>query len=588
MNTPKQFFILLLFTLASLFQAANAIGATITAQVSRSPIAIDETFVLTFEADGEPDDDPDFRPLEKNFDILRRSQSQNVQMTNGRFSRTARWTLSVMAKTTGNLKIPAITFGADRSKAITIQVRDAAQPKSGKAAEDLFLEVSVEPGSAYVRQQLIYRVRLYRSINITDPRLTAPEFNDPDAMVEQLGKEHAYETQRNGKNYLVSQIDYVVFPQTSGTLTLEPMAFQARGRQRPHNRGRFGSPFDMLEQAGPVKRIHSKALSIEIKPIPKDAGKPWLPASNLHLTATWPRSNQEFRVGEPATRTFTLVAVGLTSVQLPEINPKIPAGFKQYPDQPALDDRQDSNNITGIRQEKIALVPTKPGLHTLPAVEIPWWNTATNRQEVARIPEQQIQVLPAPGSTLEAATSGLTPEPAATAAETENLGMPPVSKPAGTPASPKNEGEIYRGLSLFLALGWMVTAIAWWRLGGRPKPAQSVTINNGTVPLGKSRKQCLSDLKRACDANSAEAARPALLAWGATQWRTTPPRGLIDIAMHLNGKAARQVEILERTLYGKGGNKWEGAALWETIQHYKPEQRAGNSADDSLAQLYLS
>ena len=588
MKKIKQAPFLLILTLALLLQATHATGAPIKAEVSRNPVTVDETFELTFETDGSPNGDPDFGPLKKDFDILHRGQSQNIQMVNGRYSRTTRWTLSLMAKTIGKLKIPPISFGNDRSNAVAIQVWGSAKPKPTQSGKDLFMEVAVEPKTAYVGQQLIYHVRLYRSVNITDPSLTAPKFNDPDVMVEQLGNEQAYETQRHGKNYLVSQIDYAVFPQTSGTLALEPLVFQARVVQHPHGRGRFRTPFDMFDQAGVVKRIRSKALSIEVQPIPNGAQKPWLPASNLQLSASWPKSNPKFRVGEPATRTLTLVADGLMSAQLPEISHDIPAGFKQYPDQPVLEDRENSNHITGVRQEKIALVPTKPGLHTLPAVEITWWNTATNQQEVARVPELQIEVLPAVDTVSEPKISTPVPKKATATTGAQNIEMPPTLVETDPATGVETKGGLYRWLSLFLALGWVATAIAWWQLGGRQKPAQNATADSETAPTKKSKKQCLSDLKQACDNNNAQAARLALMAWCATQWTATPPRGLTDITMRLKGKAAQQIKILERALYGKDENSWEGMALYEAIQDYKPKQPVDEETSDSLAPLYLS
>ena len=581
-ETMTRAFPFILILAASLLPPpAHAAGATIEARVSRNPVTMDETFRLTFEAEGDLDGDPDFSPLEKDFDILQRSQSQNIQMINGRYSRTTRWTLSLMAKAPGKLEIPPISFGGDRSNGISIQVWESARPQAADTGRDLFLEVSVEPETAYVGQQLIYRVRLYRAVNITDPSLTPPKFNDPDALVEQLGEEQAFEARRHGRNYLVSQIDYAVFPQTSGTLTLEPMVFQARILRQAHGGGRFGSPFDMLERAGPVKRVRSKPLSIEVLPIPKDAPRPWLPASSLQLSASWPESQPRFRVGEPVTRTLILVADGLMSAQLPRIAPAIPAGFKQYPDQPLLEDREDNGIITGIRQEKIALVPTEPGLHTLPAVEIAWWNTATNRREVARVPEQRIQVLPAAGSAPEPP-----PEPSPAKRETKSLERPPTPAGTGMPGRAEAGEGFFRWLSLFLALGWVATALAWWRLGGRRKPGRTTAGN--TAPAEKGRKQCLAELKRACIANDAEAARSALAAWGATQWPAAPPRGLTDMAARLDGEAARQASILEQALYGRDGGGWEGAALWEAIRHVQPPRTPRESTGDALAPLYPS
>jgi len=557
MNIHKQLCTQLLLILALLLQASNAIGATITTQVSRNPVVIDETFDIIFEADGSPDDDPDFSPLEENFEILHRSRSQNIQLINGDYKRATRWTLAVMAKKTGNVIIPSIAFGSDRSQTITTQVQKTSQATPGSATQDIFLEILVEPENSYVQQQLIYHIQIYRAVNI----------------------EQTFETQRNGKRYLVSQISYAVFPQASGTLTLDPITFQARISQ--HSQRRFGSsPFDMFGQSGTMKRFHSDAVHVEIKPAPNNAGTPWLPTNNLQLSSSWPKPNPEFRVGEPVTRTLVVFADGLTSAQLPEINATIPKGFKQYPDQPALEDRQDSNGITGIRQEKTALVPTKPGLHTLPEIAITWWNTQTHQKQIARLPEMQIQVLPAEGTASEPLIT--TPAIATPSNEVEPQQVPEIAR---SPGMLKQESNLYRWLSLFLALGWLGTVITWWWLQKKQAPTAQTT-DKAPNRTSKSRKQCLTILKQACQNNSPQAARTALLAWGATQWINSPPHGLTDIAMRLDSKIAEHIKLLERTLYAKNHSDWKGTDLWEAIQNIKAQQETEAGADEVLAKLY--
>ncbi len=562
----------LFFSLILLLQAANAFGATITAEVSRNPVSIDETFELIFEADGAVDDEPDFSPLEHDLEILSRSQSQSIRMINGDYSRTTRWALSVMAKRAGQLTLPAISFGSDRSQPLSILVREAAQPDPASSGEDMFMEVSVEPETAYVQQQLIFHLRIYRAVNIVDASLSAPQFNDPDIIVEQLGEEQNFETQRNGRRYLVSQIDYLAFPQASGTLTLEPITFQTRVMQQSRHR------FDMFGQAGAIKRIRSKALSIEIKPIPKNATGPWLPLTNLQLSASWPKANPEFRVGEPVTRTLAIVADGVTAVQLPEIHTEIPPGFKQYPDQPMLQDHKDENGVTAIRQEKIALVPTRPGAHVLPAITVRWWNVQTNRQEVARIAEERIQVLPAVGASAPAEP----PPSVANSPATQDAKASPELPP---PAAP-NSG-IYPWLALFFALGWLATAAAWWWFGYYRQPKKAAPEERGGSPKAKRRNKILAELREAGQAGDASAVSRALLAWGKTVWPEAPPKGLVELAAHFDAATAANMLALNQSLYGKKRGNWDGDALWRAVKNYRTDRSMQKPRTEKLEPLYL-
>ncbi len=564
--TPRLFFALVL-----LLQVASVFGATITAEVSRNPVSIDETFELIFEADGVADGEPDFSPLEHDLEILSRSQSQSIRMINGDYSRTTRWALRVMPKRAGQLTLPAISFGSDRSPPLSILVREAAQPDSASSGEDMFMEVSVEPETAYVQQQLIFRVRIYRAVNIVDASLSAPQFNDPDIIVEQLGDEQNFEMQRNGRRYLVSQIDYLAFPQATGTLTLDPIMFQTRVMQQGRHR------FDMFGQAGAIKRIRSKALSIEIKPIPKSATQPWLPLTNLQLSASWPKANPEFRVGEPVTRTLAIVADGVTAAQLPEIHTEIPPGFKQYPDQPMLQDHKDENGVTAIRQEKIALVPTRPGEYVLPAITVSWWNVQTNRQELARIAEERIQVLPAAGR----------PAPVEPPASVANS---PAAQDANASPEPQPQAAPNSGISpwlaLFFALGWLATATAWWWFGYYRQPKKAVP-EKGDPPKTKRRNKILAELREACQADDASAVSRGLLAWGKTVWPEAPPKGLVELAAHFDAATAANMLALNQSLYGRKRGNWDGDALWCAVKNYRTERHAQKPRSEKLEPLYL-
>ncbi len=562
----------LLLTLVLLLQAAGAVGATITVDVSRNPVAIDETFDLIFEADGTPDGEPDFSPLEQELEILSRSQSQSIRMINGDYSRTTRWILTVMARRAGELEVPVISFGRDRSHPLSVQVQEANQVDPASGGQDMFMEVSVEPERAYVQQQLIFHVRIYRAVNIMEASLSAPRFNDPDIIVEQVGEEQNFEVQRNGRRYLVSQISYLAFPQRSGTLTLDPFVFQAR--VVPQGRHRFGL---FGQGGGAIRRIRSEALSIEILPVPKGAAQPWLPLSNLQLSASWPKTDPEFRVGEPVTRTLAIVADGIAAAQLPEIHPEIPPGFKQYSDQPMLQDHKDEHGVTAIRQEKIALVPTRPGTYVLPAVEVRWWNVQTNRQEVARIAEERIQVLPVADAP---SPAELPPVAAAGPVVQEARTLSGPALPAAT------GGGFYPWLSLFLALGWAATAAAWWWSSHRRRPPAAAPEARGRG-LSERRSKLLAELKRACRAGDSAATGRALLAWGRTVWPADPPKGLVELAARLEAPAAANILALDQSLYGRQPGRWDGDALWRAVQAHAaagPVWRA--PAEEGLEPLY--
>ena len=71
--------------------ASGIQAATIRAHVDRNPVPVNESFVLTFDVQGDADGEADFSPLEALFDILNRSQGSKIQIINGRMDRTSQW-----------------------------------------------------------------------------------------------------------------------------------------------------------------------------------------------------------------------------------------------------------------------------------------------------------------------------------------------------------------------------------------------------------------------------------------------------------------------------------------------------------------
>jgi len=242
----------------------------------------------------------------------------------------------------------------------------------------------------------------------------------------------------------------------------------------------------------------------------------------------WGQENLQFTVGEPVTRTLMLFADGLTSAQLPEIESALPEGLKQYPDQPLLRDRENPDGITGIREFKVAIVPSRSGRFTLPAININWWNVDTRRMETASIPQQQIEVLPAIGGEIQSA-----PVKDAVTSQPQQQAPTAISSNANT------HYPWLQALTIFFGLGWFGTALAW-RYNTKKKPAAKPI--EAPIP-GKSGKADMRVLRAACLANEPVAAGKALLKWGVSQWPDSPPATITSTH-------CTPIPGLSRTVYG--------------------------------------
>lgn len=541
--------------------ASSAWAADIQVAVDRNPVRLNESFKITFTAYQEPDGKPDFSPLAENFDILNQQRSSNASWVNGQSSRTEQWILNVMAKQAGELLIPPISFGADSSKALTIKVSDSPQPAQGN--DDVFLQVEAAPEKPYVQSQVVYTLKLYRRVQITQASLNEPEVKD--ALVEKLAEDSTYATQLNGVDYWVTERKYAIFPQQSGVLTIAPLTLTAEvlAAQRPSFNGFFN------RQVTETRRVSSKAITLNVLPVPPQfSGSTWLSADDVVLKDNWSDSNLQTKVGEPLTRTITLSAKATTVGQLPELAGQDNIdGLKTYPDQPLLKEDKQSDGLTALREEKIAYIPAKAGDFTLPAIRIDWFNGTTGKMETAQLPAVTIKALAAGGESGTAAPSSA---PATTTAEPA----------AQAPSLPPSEGLVFwQGLSAFLALGWLVTAIAWTRSRRKRRAQTAVAVS--ARPAGDS---AVKRLKAACLTNDPQAATQALLQWGRQNLGID---NLNSLARSTDEPLSGQILELNRLVYSGDSQAWKGAELWQAFnQRQIVTAQAKPGADDVLEPLY--
>ncbi|HHO59950.1 MAG TPA: protein BatD [Thiotrichales bacterium] len=563
--------------LAGLLSSTTALAVNITVKTSHNPVALDDSFHLIYEADSNVDDDPDFTPLEQYFDILNSSQSTNMRLINGNYSLKKTWDLAVMAKDVGSFTVPPISFGSDKSPSIRITVKNSVTPNStlpnGQASipAKIFLESSIDKKQVWVQEQIIYSVRLLRTVSITGASLSEPTTSDPDAIIQRLGEDSSYQTTRNGIRYDVIERRYVIFPQHSGRLTINAVTFEGR-----INATQPRTIFDQFRMSGQLKRLRSPVVNAKIKPKPAGINtQDWLPASQLNLSEEWSEDIEQAKTGEPLTRTITLVAAGQAGVLLPDIKVADIDGLKQYPDKPVTTDRQHNNGITGARQIKIAIIPTRPGRYTLPAIKLPWWNTRTNRAEVATLPATTLVVTGA------APTPAQTPAPAAGVADTVTTStatMPPA------PVVVHEDSSRWKIVSLTLALGWLATLVYLFA-SRRPKPAARPKVKKPALaPLEKAVIQASKNRR-------GEELKNALLAWAQARWPEQHISSLTQLARFCPPALQQEIEQLNKALYNPAAQDPNGVdynALASAFRQFKKDRSSagGQNEPPALQPLY--
>jgi len=535
---------LLLVLLSLLILFCGLVQADVTISIDRNPVHINESFQLIFETDEAVDAEPDFSPLEQNFQILNRSQSNNISIINGKYQRILKWTLQVMPTQEGDFILPAIDFGNQNSKSFLVTVKPASQT-SVPDNEGLILELSSDESSLYVQSQVIVTLRLLiGSSNVTGYQMGDLAIEDMDVVIESLGDVKQYQTRLDKKSYLVLEQQFALFPQQSGTLKIGPVRAEVQFGSRSR------SIFDAFKSPSRIIRVRSKYLALQVLATPETFNAAhWLPSTDVQLDDEWQGDLSQLTAGEPVTRIITLSAEGLTAAQLPDLVQTDVAGIKQYPDKPVFDNQRSSRGIDAVLQRRIAIIPTAAGRYSLPEITIPWWNIRTGQQEVARIPSRTIEVQQGANNSV-ASTPGF-------------RGLPLVAESPGDVALLQSEPDLFwLWLSIILGAGWLASFIAWWfsRRGSRLGSTSSDDAVKNDLPGAVKR------LRQACAENSANNARDAVLSWANALVKNRRLVNLNQVARHFGNPLRQQLDLLNRSIYSESAGDWHGESLWRTCK----------------------
>lgn len=536
----KQVFIFVLFILEGL---SAAFAGDILVNLSQHKVPINESFSVSFSSQQSIETQPDFSPLQIDFEILSKTQGINTSIINGKISQETNWSLELVGKREGALTIPSIKFGSDTSPAQSVEIIKAQAVKQDEA---IFLEVTVDPKTAVFEQTpLVYSIRLYRAVQLAQAGLSEIKTNDPDALIERLGNDIEYEHHGdNGKHYIVFERKYTVLPQRAGELIFAPIAFEGKlvtgGR----------SFFDVQTQ---FKRIHSDQVKIAVKPIPAPFKKSnWFAANAVTLAEEWSTDPSKMILGEPITWTLTLQAEGCLGNQIPEIALDLPENLTKYLDKPDVSTQSSAKGFEGVKQIKVALIATKPGEIVLPELNIPWWDLKSSQVRTVSLPARTLHIQ---NGTI--AMNGSWNDHASTDTQIQTL-----QSGAGDQLETKQSLPWWvwclAGVNVALLIG-AITFLAIRIYARRSKPDSLSTTRH--------------QLRQACQKNDAKQAQIWLLAWAKIQYPQVLPFNFIAINSYLSKPLQEAIAELHQFLYGQKEH-WSGEVLWQAFASFKPAQKS--------------
>jgi len=411
-------FILLAVFPGRLLAQDISINATVSPQQAR--VGEHLRLVITIEGKANLQGSPELPDL-PDFQIYGGGRSSNFSFINGQVSSSLQFTYVLVPKRAGQFTIGSIkikhkgkTYStnplqvsiAAAGQAYSPPAHAQARPQAPAAPrteprglarhanEAVFITTSVDRKSAYINEPIILTFRFFSRI----PILSQPQYQAPDTSgfwAEDLPPQREYITQINGQEYRVIEIRSVLFPTTSGKLTIGPaqLMVHIQDFQRRMRDPFADSFFRDFFSTGQRVTLQSKPITIQVKPIPQ-ANRPsdftgtvgkWSLSARLDRT--------EAKVGEAVTLEIRVFGEGnVKSVG----KPRLPAltGFKVYETVSSSEVQKKENKIQGVKIYRTLLRPEVTGTLSIPPITYSYFNPRTKKFDQVKVPSLSLKVLP--------------------------------------------------------------------------------------------------------------------------------------------------------------------------------------------------
>ena len=274
-----------------------------------------------------------------------------------------------------------------------ILVNSAASAQSEFLPEQPGLVVTLVPVEAhqdkgtYVQAQLILSMRLrgkhpYEALSVTLPEIADAEIitiQRPRTryLVSYIGAGHVYEA------------SYAIIPQRSGMLVIPPV--RAVGRVTKDSGDDLN--FDLANDG----------FQVQVDPAVEGfSGGKWFAANEVEISETWSQDPDEIRFGDVLRREIHVKAVGTTGDRIPALAIPRAAGATIVDAGRTVETEITVNGTVGHLRQSWNVRMDRDDFAEIAPVRMVYWNALRHAEEVAWLPVQRIEPLPADASAIAA------------------------------------------------------------------------------------------------------------------------------------------------------------------------------------------
>lgn len=360
----------------------------------------------------------DFRaPSIKGFDVLMgpsRSQQSNTQIVNGNVTSTSSITFTyiLMANNAGEYTIPGASIVADGDQMVSNSVRIKVLPQdqgdsnssssssthsssgTGVSNQDLFITASASKTNVYEQEAFVLTYKIYtRESNLQLNNAKLPDFKGFHSQEIEMTTNARWTPEHyQGRNYYTTVYrQFVLFPQQSGKLYIDPAQFQMTVGKPVQS----DDPFDAFFNGGSnvieiKKSISTPKIAINVNPLP--AGKPADFSGGVgEFNISSSINNKELKTNDAITIKLVISGTGnLKLISNPEI--KFPDDFEVY--DPKVDNqvRLTREGLIGNKVIEYLAIPRHAGTYKIPGVSFSYFDIRSKSYKTLKTEEYVINV----------------------------------------------------------------------------------------------------------------------------------------------------------------------------------------------------
>lgn len=503
----------------ALLWCSSALAVQITGQIDVQTLSLGENLTYTLTADANLSDDAlDIRPLFKDFII------GNLQIAHSSPGETS-WTIPLQPVSAGEITIPSLTIADSASQPLTIMVNDASpnqnqatysdqQPQEQTEALALqpvhSLESQISAESAYKNELLTYTVTMAKR---ADPENRPPVIPQIEGLKIIPAGDPVEDKEIFADRYQETlAYNYIVIPEKTGTLKLPGATLASDNKQ--------------------ISDEHT----IEIKPLPASfhgAEKEWLPSAGITIEERWEPQTSYAKTGQPLTRTITLTGINNIPEQIPDISTPTITDVRVYRDSEKNEQQYQNGMLISKKIIKQIFVPEKNITFVAPAIQLNWWNTISDRPQIASLDARKFQ------ASIVANNAKPTVNPTETRQPSASTNLWSIWLP-----------KIFFAMGIAVALMTPMLAILWYY--------------RKALRTRYERYRMWKTLRHACQTNDPLASYQALLVW-TSQCGTNPFTCIEQLPFYVQLKD--ELDELQTACFGEIRQNWNGKKLLRRLAH---------------------